>query len=230
MQIRKNIAAIFREVNLLEYKSPGDYISIDDFYKVYGYACLYASFQEVPVTNLTISFVESRYPKKLIGHLKSIRKYTVEEKSPGIYTVIGDILPIQIIDSRRLSADENLWLRELHNGLAPQEIRRVITEAHRKGKAARIEAYLDAIIRANINSIEGAFEMSGTTMSLGEVLDRAGVLEKLLPYAEARGEATGEERRALAIAKNMISQGHSIEVIIAATSLDPEKVKSLYSK
>ncbi len=39
--IRKNIGQIFRRYNLIEYKSPGDYLSIDDFYKVYAYACLY---------------------------------------------------------------------------------------------------------------------------------------------------------------------------------------------
>jgi len=32
--IRKNIAVIFREWNILEYKSPDDYVSVADFYKV----------------------------------------------------------------------------------------------------------------------------------------------------------------------------------------------------
>ena len=32
--IRKNIGRIFREHNLIEYKSPEDYLSIDAFYKV----------------------------------------------------------------------------------------------------------------------------------------------------------------------------------------------------
>jgi len=71
--IKKNIASIFRGINLLEYKSPDDYVSIDDFYKVYGYACLYASFEKVPVTNLTVSFIESHYPKNLLSHLREIR-------------------------------------------------------------------------------------------------------------------------------------------------------------
>ena len=39
--IKKNIAAIFRKVNLVEYKSPDNNISVKDFYKVYGYACQY---------------------------------------------------------------------------------------------------------------------------------------------------------------------------------------------
>ena len=41
--IKKNIAEIFRETNLLEYKSPDDYVSVADFYKVYSYACLLMS-------------------------------------------------------------------------------------------------------------------------------------------------------------------------------------------
>ena len=69
---------MFRSVNLPEYKSPGNYVSIADFYKVYGYACLYASFERVPITDMTITFVESRHPQKLLDHLKTIRGYLVE--------------------------------------------------------------------------------------------------------------------------------------------------------
>ena len=38
-KLRKNIGKIFRRYNIVEYKSPKDYLSIDDFYQVYGYAC-----------------------------------------------------------------------------------------------------------------------------------------------------------------------------------------------
>jgi hypothetical protein len=110
--ITKNIAAIFREANLLEYKSPSDHVSVVDFYKVYGYACLYASLEKTPITNLTITFVESRYPRELLAHLRKVRNYKIEEKWPGVYNVSGDILPIQVINSRKLSADENIWLKE----------------------------------------------------------------------------------------------------------------------
>ena len=34
IEIKKNIAAIFREWNILEYKSPDDHVSVEDFYKV----------------------------------------------------------------------------------------------------------------------------------------------------------------------------------------------------
>ena len=35
--IHKNIGKIFRKYNIIEYKSPSDSLSVDDFYKVYGY-------------------------------------------------------------------------------------------------------------------------------------------------------------------------------------------------
>lgn len=41
--IRKTIGRIFRKHNIIEYKSPGDSLSVNDFYKVYGYACIYQS-------------------------------------------------------------------------------------------------------------------------------------------------------------------------------------------
>ena len=216
--IKKNIASIFREVNLLEYKSPDDYISVADFYKVYGYACLYASFEKVPVTNMTISFVGSRYPKELLKHFREIRLYKVEETNTGIYNIAGDLLSIQIIDSRKLSAEENLWLRGLYNKLSAQETRCLFLEADRQGKAARIHAYVNVIARANYQAVEEAMNMSDAVRSLEDVLEVTGF------------NARVEERKALAIATNMINLGFPPETVAAATMLDPEKVKALYKK
>lgn len=36
-KVQKNIGKIFRKYNIIEYKSPDDYLTINDFYKVYGY-------------------------------------------------------------------------------------------------------------------------------------------------------------------------------------------------
>jgi hypothetical protein len=101
------------------------------------------SFEKVPVKDLTVSFVQSRYPRKLIKHLQNEHGYEVAETAEGIYTVKGDILPIQIIDSRRLSADENLWLKSLSDRLNPVEITRISEEITRQEKDARITAYLN---------------------------------------------------------------------------------------
>ncbi|GBU27767.1 hypothetical protein R84B8_01308 [Treponema sp. R8-4-B8] len=218
--IKKNIAVIFREWNLLEYKNPGDYVSVADFYKVYGYACLYASFNKVPITSLTISFVESRYPKKLLEHLKNERGYNVAETGLGIYTVIGDIIPIQLIDSSRLSAEENLWLKSLSNKLGYEEFSRVSDEIERQGKAARLSAYFYVISGANKKAMKEVIKKMKNTFN--QVIEETGLA--------AEWEARAEERKSLSIAQNMINMGFPIETVISATQLDPEKVKTLYQQ
>ena len=73
---KKNIGKIFRKHNIIEYKSPDDYLSIDDFYLVYAYACLYKSdtlsIDEISAEEITITFVCSKYPKTLIVTVHSV--------------------------------------------------------------------------------------------------------------------------------------------------------------
>ena len=228
VEIKKNIAAIFRTWNLLEYKSPDDYVSTADFYKVYGYACLYASLEKVPITDLTITFIESHYPEKLLDHLKNVRGYTVEETGHGIYNISGDIFPIQIIDNRRLPAEENRWLKNLSNRLDASELSRMYIEISRIDKAVKIAAYLDVILRANAGTLKEVIKMSDATITLEQVFEEVGWIAKWEAKGEARGEARGEELRALKIAKNMIKQELPFETIVSTTQLDPEKVKELY--
>ena len=63
-RIRKKIGHLFRKHNIIEYKSPEDYLSINDFYKVYGYTCFYQSDTkkvcEIDPTELTITFVSEK--------------------------------------------------------------------------------------------------------------------------------------------------------------------------
>ena len=225
--IEKNIAKIFREFNIFEYKSPDDYVSLDDFYKVYAYACLYVALKRVPITGMTISFVGSHYPKKLIGHFKNARGYKVEESSAGIYSVHGDIIPIQLIDSRKLPGEDNLWLKSLSNRLNPLEILKISGEAVKQDKAARIQAFLYAITQGNAGVLEEARRMSEAAVTLEDVIERIGLGAKWEAIGEARGETRGEERKALDIAQNMINLGYTVEDVISATKLDQEKVKAL---
>jgi hypothetical protein len=170
-----------------------------------------------------VSFIESHYPQKLLDHLKNERHYTVAETGPGIYTISGDILPIQIIDSRRLSAEENLWLKNLSKELECTAITQVGKEINRQGKAVHIAAYWNAIMLANLTAIQEVIEM-GNTPKLDKILIETGLAAKW----EARGRFEGEQHKAFGIAQNMVKLGLPIETVISATQLDPEKVKTLY--
>ena len=141
----------------------------------------------------------------------------------------GDIFPIQIIDNRRLSTEENLWLKEL-NFLDLTEMHRILTEINKQGKVARITAYLDVIARANEEILPEVLKMSDGTLSLQEIFEKAGFSAAWEVRGEARGEVRGEERKAMDIAQNMVNLGYSVEDITAVTLLDPEKVKSLMAQ
>lgn len=68
--VKKNIGRIFKKYNIIEYKSPDDSLSVDDFYKVYGYTCFYKAdvqyADSIPAEELSITFVSGKYPRKMI--------------------------------------------------------------------------------------------------------------------------------------------------------------------
>jgi hypothetical protein len=231
--ISKNIAAIFRSVNIVEYKSPSDYVSVDDFYKVYGYTCLYAALERIPITECTITFVESRHPRELLAHFKEVRHYGVEEKSPGIYTISGDIIPIQIIESKRLLSGGNLWLKDLDNRLDTSDIWRVAAAIKHLGKGAKAEAYLDAIIRANHKETEEVLEMNEMATALLQKVERVERL-RLRLVAEAKAEGITEDKLEsklegkLEVAQKLLEMGTPLKKVAEATGFDTETLKSLY--
>ena len=137
VKIQKNIGRIFRRYNIIEYKSPDDRLNIDDFYKTYGYACLYKSetgaIDEIPATELTITFVCYNYPLKMLQRLEHDKKLIIENIENGIYYLIGDSIPIQLIIIPKLSKESNYWLNNLRNDLkSGGEIRSFIEQYGKK--------------------------------------------------------------------------------------------------
>ena len=114
------IGKFFEAVNLFEYKSPDDGLSIDDFYKAVAYSFIYKGYNrkvdELPIDDITLTLVRHSYPRELMKALKE-RGYVIEERHPGIYTVGGKIdLKVQIIVSSRLPADDYEGLKLLAKG------------------------------------------------------------------------------------------------------------------
>lgn len=153
-KIQKNIGRIFRKYNLIEYKSPTDYISIDTFYKVYGYACFYKAdtggADAISIEEMTITLFGRGYPRKLIKHLKEVRGCRIKKQGEGIYYVEGDLIPIQIVVGNQLSPKENLWLKGLTNELEDQEIVENLVKDYRKHSENTLyQSAMDVIVRAN---------------------------------------------------------------------------------
>lgn len=150
LPVQKNIGKIFRQFNVIEYKSPADYISINDFYKVYAYACLYKSENNIRMEEITITFACSRYPRNLIRYLRKEKCCQVKSVEQGIYHISGMGIPIQLILFHRLSRGKNLWLRSIGGKLSGWEEAEILIQEYRKHKKdERYRSVMDLIVRAN---------------------------------------------------------------------------------
>ena len=89
--------------------------------------------------------------------------------------------------------EENIWLKDLTDGLDAPELERVTEEIHRRGKAARIKAYLDIITRANTMSFEEAYTMRKQAKTFEQVLRDIGWIAKWEAEGEAKGTAIGRQ-------------------------------------
>ena len=246
LAIDKNIARIFRSDNIIEYKSPEDYISIKDFLKVYAYANLYAAITpNVDLSEVTLTFVESRHPRKLLKYLSGIRGYKVEETSPGIYSVRGDYLPIQIIESKKLSESENLWLNSLRNDLKAKSMNAIIKSRKSRLHDSGTDAYLDVIFEANRKTAE-ANDMSWID-SVTEIMEKKGIISEWKERSMEQGLEQGREQGLeqgrlegleegleqglregkLIIARNLLAEGSTPEFVQKITGFDMETIRNL---
>ena len=138
--IEKNIAQIFRQFNVVEYKSPKDRVSVENYHKTQCYARLYAALNKADISDMSVTVVATRHPRKLLAFLK--HRYTVQHVQQGIYLVEGDTCPTQIIVSEELSGEDNLWLNSLRNDLTVEQFDRVDQSNEQK---LPMDAYFHAI-------------------------------------------------------------------------------------
>ncbi|GHV80601.1 hypothetical protein AGMMS49944_23920 [Spirochaetia bacterium] len=202
-------------------KSPTDYISVEDFYKVHAYAYLYASLEKVAITDITLTMIESRHPQALLKHIKEVLHFSIEENTPGIYTVIGDVLPVQILDSRKLSPEESFWLKNLRNELGAAEFLRMAEERKRLGTDIDAGPFFEAVVKANPAAFKEALKMSDATLIMDQILEEVGLT--------AKWEARGEARTKFEVARNGLAKGIPIETLSDLTGLPIETIKKLAS-
>ena len=101
IEINKTIGKILNKYNVFEYKSPTDYISIDDYYKIKAYAYLYKALSKktnrIDIKEITITLTSNRYPKKLIEHLKIKQEASITNPYSGIYYIENTDIKTQIL-------------------------------------------------------------------------------------------------------------------------------------
>ena len=162
IRVKNQIGHIFKRYNILEYKSPDDNLTIDDYYKVIAYASLYKALgkgvNSVPSEELTISLVRDNMPDKLFKHLEGLG-LKIEKTYSGIYYVEGSlILPRQqIIVTQELDGKDNAFLKVLTKNLEIATATEFVTEAQRlRSKEDRIN--LNAVLNVSFSANEQLYD------------------------------------------------------------------------
>lgn len=157
VQVKNEIGHIFRQYNIIEYKSPGDGLSIDTFYKTVGYACFYKGLGKtedaIPIQEMSISFFREAYPGKLFTKLESLGM-EIKNPYPGIYYIRQwQAMPdIQIVVTGVVDPEKHPALRVLSRNVKEEDARAFVQEASKLTEPEdrnNVDAVLDASVAAN---------------------------------------------------------------------------------
>lgn len=177
----------------------------------------------VHIEEVTITFICESYPEKMMRHLKDERKFLIKNIEAGIYYVLGDIIPIQLIVQKELSPQHNLWLRSLTDKLENQEDTRRLVEAYKgKGRNPLYEAVMDIVVRANSKKFE---EDKTMCEALREIM--SDMIEEELEEEFEKGKRYAEKRVNDLIGK-LLELGRNDDISKAVK--DPEYQKRLFEE
>ena len=229
--IRKNIGRIFRKHNIIEYKSPEDYLSINDFYKVYGYTCFYQSetkrVKDIPLEEITMTFICNHYPQKLLEHLKKFKGIEVEKQEAGLYYLLGDSFPIQLVIVKELSKEENYWLQNLRCNLKTgEEIQEVVRRYEQVKHKAYYSDVMNLIVRANQKQME---EEKNMCEALNELFAEELKEADLRGRKEGRkeGRSVGQIEKLKELVQKKLAKNQSIEKIADDLVEDVEVIRKI---
>ena len=176
---------------------------------------------EINPDELTITFVCSHYPDKMLRHLEETRKICVEKQGQGIYYLKGDAIHIQLLIVPQLSDKENYWIQNLRTDLkAGGEIRNLMENYEKNRKSKDYEAVMDLITRANREQMEEEKKMCDALKELF-----AEELKEADEKGVEKGMAKGMELAKRIFALN--AQGLAAEEIAQECGVTTEQVKKL---
>ncbi len=155
--IENELGHIFKKYNVAEFKSPDDALSIDDYYKTVGYACLYKGLGEtvdqIPANELTISIFRESYPREMFEAMKNLGM-EIKEQYPGIYYISGKqaLFDTQIVVTKQLDKETHRTLRILSKHVREEDVRAFVEKAvqmSEPGDRNNVDAVLQVSVSAN---------------------------------------------------------------------------------
>ena len=225
VQIENEIGRIFKKYNILEYKSPADRLTIDDYYKTMGYACFYKGLgdrvNQVPAEELTLSIFREAYPRELFKALIE-SGCTIKEQFPGIYYILGNVLfDTQIVVTRRMSRETHSSLRILSRNADAEDVRTFLTKAKRldsPGNRHNADAILQASIHANKRLYTEVRRDLGMCEALRELMKDE--IDRILEEATAKAAEEAAAKAAEEAAARAAEEAEKAAAIAAEKAME----------
>ena len=238
VQIQNEIGRIFRRHNVIEYKSPDDGMTIDDFFKTLGYAYLYKGLgekvEQIPLEELTISLFRATVPKQLFNKLAGYG-YLIEKHVSGIYYVQGLAIPAQIIVTSELESQNHESLKVLSKSAEKEDIQKFTEMAKNfkePGDKEKADAVLQVSVAANKQKYDEVRRSTGMCEALRELM-KDEIEEELKKNRDqaikeglAEGRAEGENLAKKEMAYELYhEEGFTIERIAKLVKMDQKIVE-----
>ena len=155
------IAKLFRTHNILEFKSPGDALNIDTWFKTIAYAGLYKSLgshtDERKAAEITVTLIREKKPVRLFTVLQAEYGIEIREAYPGVYYLTGKTLfPTQFIETDRLDHEMNNWLRCLTRNVTTELVDVFVEQSSELRTQGEIE-YSDSILDLMLDTNKALF-------------------------------------------------------------------------
>lgn len=216
LEIEKNIGRIFKEHNIIEYKSPSDYLSISDYNKVKGYAYLYSAFENITPQQITVTFIVPEINDSLKSYLLDIEGFEIDSVDDGILYIKDSSFSVQVIEQRKLSVDKNLFVATLNKAVTAVNLSKLLNELSRQNVTFKNNPFVEVVTRANPKTFKEAVKMQAEQ-----------TFEEVVRELGAEIGLTDNMHRMKEIAKKMLNVGDPLEKIALITDLDIETIKGL---
>ena len=173
---------------MLEIKGIGSSVSIDSYYKTIGYAGLLidqmgksghdSQRKQYSSLYVSLTLLSCHYPRKLMRHLCDERKLTIAKAYPGVYYINKETFTIQIIVTKELPPEDNLYLHCLTDKLQDTGLANRLADDFKLHQEKDIYIkYMNQITTANSKKkgespmvCEGILNLCGTSSK--EIIER----------------------------------------------------------
>ena len=233
VKLKNQIGHIFRQNNIIEYKCPGDAMSIDDFYKTVGYACMYKALGErvdaIRADELTISMVREEYPVSMVAMLRA-QGIEIEKVYDGIYYLRNFFIPAQIVVTKELAPEQHNSLRVLSRNAEKKDIETFVRAMESYiGKSEKSDA--DAVLQVSMSANYELYEKVRRENTMCEALRRLmkdeieETIDEAKREASENGRAEGRIETQKETSITLSQMGMSMENIAKAVNADIEQVR-----